>query len=606
MNTPNKAFPENFAWGVSTSSYQIEGSWDADGKGPSIWDKFTDQSGKAWRNQHGRIACDHYNRYRDDVALMSQMGINAYRFSVSWPRIIPEGEGTVNQAGLDFYDSLVDTLLEHQIEPWVTLFHWDFPYALFLRGGWLNPNIPTWFAKYTSAVVDRLSDRVQHWITINEPQCFLELGHHTGEHAPGLRLDLREILLAGHNVLLSHGRAVSVIREKSKRKPNIGWAPAGPVFCPATNKLDDIKAAEKAAKSIFPDTIWNNSWWVDPVVFGSYPEDGLRIYGKAAPKVPDSDFDIIKQPIDFFGCNIFQGVPVTMSSEGTPVAAEQAPGQPLSLYEWHQAPESLYWGPRIIHEHYKLPIVITENGLSSGDQVNRDGSVHDNNRIDFLIGYLISLKKALDDGVDIRGYFHWSFMDNFEWQEGYKHRFGLVYVDYQNQNRKLKDSAFWYKELIASNGSSLNKYQNNTEAPMPYVIKETLRYIEENVGENFNIKTIAAHLNCHPDFLSRTFKQHTEGNLSEYIRRIRIDLAMEILRRPGSYISDATGQSGFSDPVHFAKVFRKLVGMTPGQYKKQYQALPENQIELQSISPLHPRSRTTQASLEDSNLRSVR
>ncbi len=572
MSTTSTSFPDNFTWGVATSSYQIEGSPDADGKGPSIWDAFTQQEGKIWNDHDGRIACDHYQRYRDDVELMAKMGIKAYRFSVSWPRVVPDGFGPVNNDGLAFYDRLVDTLLEHGIEPWVTLFHWELPYALHLRGGWLNPDIAGHFARYAGVVTERLSDRVSNWITINEPQCFLGLGYLTGEHAPGLKCCLKEVLLAGHNVLLAHGRAVMAIREKAKKPPQIGWSPAGPIYCPATPRLEDIKAAQQAMKAIFPGTIWNNRWWVDPVILGGYPEDGMLVYGKDAPKVPDSDFDIIKQPIDFFGCNIFQGVPVKPGPDGAPVMAKQSPGQPLSLYEWHQAPASLYWGPRLIQEMYGLPIVITENGLSIGDQVNRDGGVHDHNRIDFLVEYLISLKRALDEGIDIRGYFHWSFMDNFEWQEGYKHRFGLVYVDYESQRRLLKDSAFWYKELIETNGESLNQYINTTETPQPYIIKATIRYVDENIRENFNIKTIAAHLKCHPDFLSRAFKQHTGRNLSDYIRRSRIDLAMEKLRTPGTYINDAADESGFSDPVHFAKVFRKLVGMTPGQYQKQYRA----------------------------------
>lgn len=589
MSDPKSTFPDDFIWGAATSAYQVEGAWNEDGKGPSIWDMFTRKEGAIWRGHHGRVACDHYNRYESDVALMAQLGLKAYRFSTSWSRVLPDGVGKVNKKGLGFYDRLVDTLLEHKIEPWVTLFHWDLPYTLFLRGGWLNPHIPEWFAEYTGVIVDQLSDRVKHWVTVNEPQCFIGLGYETGEHAPGMQMQMREVLLAGHHMLLAHGRAVQTIREKAKSEPFIGWSPAGPVYCPATSSMEDIKAAREATSAVYKEGVWNNRWWGDPVVLGAYPEEGLRVYGKEAPKAKQSDFDIISQPIDFYGCNIFQGVPVTTGPDGKPVVAEKAPGQPLSLYEWHQAPDCLYWGPRLLSEMYKLPLIITENGLSIGDQMNRDGRVHDANRIDFLIGYILALKKAVNEGIDVRGYFHWSFMDNFEWQEGYKHRFGLVYVDYETQERTLKDSAFWYQELIASNGESLDKYLPEDSAPPPYVVKETLRYIANNIHESFNVKTLAARLNCHPDFLSRRFKQHTGTDLSSYIRHMRIERAQEVLKKNGSLIDDAVEQSGFSDRIHFTKVFRRMTGMTPGQYQRQFRNLGEGRTHT-NLNADNPRS----------------
>lgn len=584
------SFPEDFVWGASTSSYQIEGAWDADGKGPSIWDLFAEREGKFWRDQHGRIACDHYHRYKEDVSHMKQIGLGAYRFSLSWPRIIPNGTGSINEAGIAFYDALVDELLENEVEPWVTLFHWDYPYELFLRGGWLNRSSPEWFAEYTRVVVDRLSDRVSKWITVNEPQGFIGLGYRDGLHAPGFKLSLRECLLAGHHALLAHGRSVEVIREHAKLTPFIGWSPAGSVYRPASTSLEDINAAREATNAVYAGNVWNTRWWGDPVVFGHYPEEGLKVYGDAAPKVPKSDFKIIQQPIDFYGSNIFQAPPVTVGVDGIPVAAELSQGEPMSLYEWTQDPDCLYWGPRFIHELYDLPIVITENGCSTLERVSLDGAIHDTNRIDFLVGHLLSLRKAMDEGVDIRGYFHWSLLDNLEWQQGYKHRYGLIHVNYDTQARILKDSAFAYQEIIGTNGDSLQKYVHSEEAPVPYVVKETIRYVENNIVETFNVKTIAAHLKCHPDFLSRRFKEFTGTSLSEHIRRVRVEYARNLLRNPNILIVEVAELAGFSDRIHFSKVFRKEMGMSPGQFQKQFRVAKEKQVSPVSEISRNPRS----------------
>jgi beta-glucosidase len=565
------SFPDKFHWGAVTSAYQLEGAWDADGKGESVWDMFTRRKGHVWDGQSGRVACDHYNRYKEDVALMAQMGLNAYRFSVSWPRVMPAGTGKVNEAGIAFYDRLVDELLAAGVQPWVTLFHWDFPYQLFLRGGWLNPESPSWFAKYTAAVVDRLSDRVTHWVTLNEPQCFIGLGHETGEHAPGLKLDLPEVLLAGHHALLAHGRAVQVIRERAKKKPVVGWSPAGTIYYPASEEVQDVNAARVATNSVWPG-VWNNRWWGDPVVFGQYPEEGLRVYGSAAPKVGKEDFEIIRQPIDFYGCNIFQGEAIRSGPDGQPLLAPLPPGHPRTLYLWNQTPEALYWGPKFLAETYKLPIVITENGMSNCDMVGHDGRVHDQVRVEFMISYLLQLRRALAEGIDVRGYFVWSLLDNFEWQEGYKHRFGLIHVDYTTQRRTLKDSALWYRDVIKSNGKELEKYLPDEGPPQPYIIQETLRYVAANVERAFNIKDLAAHLRCHPDFLSRKFKQHMEVDLSVHIRRARIAKASELLRQPEASIDDVAERTGFSDRIHFTKVFRKMTGQTPGQFQRPFRA----------------------------------
>jgi beta-glucosidase len=563
-------FPKDFKWGTSTASYQIEGAWDADGKGRSIWDLFAAREGRIWKGQDARVACDHYHRYKEDVALMAQMGITAYRFSISWPRVMPNGTRDVNEAGLAFYDALIDELLAHGIEPWVTLFHWDFPHALYLRGGWLNRNSPEWFAQYTKVVVDRFSDRVSHWITINEPQCFIDTGHSEGRHAPGLNLSLEELLLAGHHTLLAHGRSVQVIRESAKLPATIGWSPTGCVYRPATTSMDDVNAAREATEAIYPKKLWNVRWWGDPVMLGHYPEEGLRVYGDAVPKVPQSDFDLIQQPIDFYGCNILQSTAVHRGKDHFPVAAELEVGGPVSSAGWAQCADSLYWAPRFLYEMYGLPIVITENGYSTLDSISVDGGVHDSNRVDFIIGNLIALRRAISEGIDVRGYFHWSLLDHFDWEEGYRNRYGLVFVDYATQARTLKDSAYCYKELIATHGQSLQRYVHDEELPVPFVVKEAKRYIESNIAEIFNVKTIAAHLNCHPDFLSRRFKQHTGVSLSAHIRSARLAHARSLLHNPNMLIGNVADACGFSDRIHFGKVFKKEMGMTAGEYQKRY------------------------------------
>lgn len=449
------SFPKNFTWGAAAASYQIEGAWDADGKGLSVWDMLCRQPGRVWEGNSGQVACDHYNRSAEDVALMKQVGLQAYRLSVSWPRVIPTGAGAVNEKGLAFYDKLVDQLLGAGIEPWVTLFHWDFPYDLFVRGGWMNPDSPRWFADYTQIIVDKLGDRVAHWMTLNEPQCFIGMGHLTGEHGPGLKLGMTEVLLAGHHCLLAHGLGTQVIRARAKKKPIIGWAPVGIVSFPAGDRPEDGKAAFKAMEAVWGDNLWNNAWWGDPVVLGHYPENGLKAYGKHAPRFTDAEMKTISQPLDFYGCNIYSGAPTLMGDNGEPIGATYEPGHPHTHFLWKRHAEALRWGPKFLADRYKLPIVITENGLSCNDWVALDGKVHDAGRIDFLHRYLLELHHAIQEGVDVRGYFQWSIMDNFEWAEGYKHRFGLVHVDYTTQKRTLKDSAYWYSSVIKSNGETL-------------------------------------------------------------------------------------------------------------------------------------------------------
>jgi len=449
-------FPKDFTWGAAAASYQIEGAAGEGGRGMSVWDMFCRMPGRVYHNDTGEIACDHYHRYKEDVALMKQLGLKAYRLSISWSRVLPDGTGRVNEEGLAFYSALIDELLAAGITPWVTLYHWDLPYALFLRGGWLNPSSPLWFEDYTKRIVDRLSDRVSHWFTLNEPQVFLQEGMVDGTHAPGLQLDWPEALRAAHNVLLAHGRAVRVIRERAKTPALVGYAPVGGSFIPATETPADIEAARQVTLACFEKTLWSNTWFSDPMFFGAYPEDGLKIFGAAMPPVPSADMDIIRQPLDYYGFNTYFATRIRMGTE-LPEEAPFPPGSPHTMVHWQVTPEALYWTAKFLHERYRVPMYITENGTAGMDWVHEDGKVHDPQRIDYTSRYLKQVRRAIEEGVDLRGYFHWSIMDNFEWAEGYRQRFGLIYVDFPTGKRIPKDSYDWYQQVITSNGEALGK-----------------------------------------------------------------------------------------------------------------------------------------------------
>ena len=449
-------FPQGFVWGGATSAYQIEGAAYEDGRGPSIWDVFCRKPGAVLQGESGDRACDHYHRYKEDVALMKNLGLKAYRFSIAWPRVLPRGRGATNQAGLDFYDRLTDEVLSSGITPYVTLYHWDYPLRLYEEGGWFKRESSDWFAEYAAVVVDRLSDRVRHWLTFNEPQVFVGMGYQEGYHAPGERLEFPAVLSIAHNVLLAHGKAVRTIRNRSKTKSSIGYAVAPhEVPVPASASDDDIQAARKVFSAVTKKDCLNNTWWTDPVVFGRYPEEGVKLFAKALPSMGSNDMSIICQPLDFLGLNVYFGRKYCAGSNGAPEPVPFEPGQAYTLCHWPVVPESLYWATQYYCERYKLPVIISENGMAGSDALSRDGGVHDPERIDFLKGYLRELKRACADGIDVRGYFLWSILDNFEWAAGYSQRFGIVYVDYQTQKRIVKDSARWYKEVIASNGAVL-------------------------------------------------------------------------------------------------------------------------------------------------------
>ncbi len=453
------AYPEGFVWGAAAAAYQIEGAAYEDGKGLCIWDVFCRKKGAIWQGHTGDVACDHYHRFRDDVDLMQQIGIRAYRFSISWPRLLPEGTGAVNQAGVDFYDRLIDALLAAGIRPYVTLFHWDYPYELFCRGGWLNGESSDWFAEYAALVTDSYSDRVSDWMTLNEPNGFMRAGYRAGFHAPGLTLGVTEYLRAIHNVLLSHGKAVQAIRAGARSAPSVSSVHAASnVKIPDSDSDLDVAAARRAMFSLTSAVPEENasfdSWWLDPIYLGGYPEDGLAVFEPYLPEIGQADMEIIHQPLDAFCFNNYRGQVVRAGSDG-PEQVDAPLGASLVASSWSVTPDALYWGPRFYQERYGLPIMITENGMSAMDWVATDGLVHDPQRIDFLRRYLLALRRACADGVDVRAYFHWSILDNFEWSAGYKERYGLIFVDYSTQERILKDSAHWYRDVIASNGENL-------------------------------------------------------------------------------------------------------------------------------------------------------
>ena len=448
------SFPDDFVWGAAAASYQIEGAAQSDGKGPSTWDMFCERPGKIWLGQSGAVACDHYHRFAEDVALMRDLGLKAYRLSLSWPRLIPEGIGAQNPAGFDFYNRLFDALLAAGITPNVTLFHWDYPLALYRRGGWLNADSVHWFAEYADRVARAFGDRIKIWMTFNEPQVFIDGGHREGRHAPGDQKRFHEVLRACHHVLLAHGHAVQALRA-GVQGSSVGYAPVVLTYVPAPGEPADPDALAATMFQTQSHNLRTNAWWMDPVLLGRYPEDGLSFFADDMPRVGPRDLETIAQPLDFLGANIYSADFVRRAPTGVAELAPVPAGFPRSAFDWPITPDALYWGTRLLHERYGLPIVITENGVSCRDQLSLDGTVQDTGRIDFITRYLIELRRALAEGVPVTGYFHWSILDNFEWAHGYKHRFGLIHVDYATQKRTLKASALHYANIIRTNGAVL-------------------------------------------------------------------------------------------------------------------------------------------------------
>ena len=432
-------------WGCATAAYQIEGSPLADGAGPSIWHRFSHTPGNVHAGQTGDVACDHYRRWREDVALMRQLGLRAYRFSVAWPRVLPEGRGRVNQAGLAFYDRLVDALLEAGIVPFVTLYHWDLPGALQDLGGWANRDVVGWFAEYAGVLFERLGDRVRHWITLNEPWCVAHLGYVAGVHAPGMR-DLWAGLRAVHHLLLAHAAAVRALRASRAAGAQIGITLNLAPQHPATDSEADRAAADRA-------DAYQNRLFLDPIFRRRYPEVLVRHFGPAWPAAPEEDLAAIAVPIDFLGINYYsRSVVADAPGEGLlGVRTVQGSG-PRTAMGWEIYPEGLYELLVRLHREYGVrDLYITENGAAFDDRPDGAGRVDDAWRVDYLRRHFAQAHRAIQEGVGLRGYFVWSLLDNFEWAQGYSQRFGIVYVDYATQRRTVKRSGHWYRQVIEAN-----------------------------------------------------------------------------------------------------------------------------------------------------------
>jgi len=451
---PGLPFPPGFLWGVATSAFQVEGASAADGRGESIWDRFAATPGAIEDGSDGRVACDHYHRWPEDVALMRRMGLNAYRFSIAWPRVQPLGHGAVNAAGLDFYDRLVDGLLEAGLAPMATLYHWDLPQALQDRGGWGARDTASAFVDYAHAVSMRLGDRVWSWVTHNEPWCIASLGHEFGAHAPGLR-DAALSLRVAHHLLLSHGWSVPVLRRHAPGA-EVGIVLINSQVEPASPSEADREAARSFDASF-------NRWYLDPIFRGEYPADAVAERVRRGhlppgdlPFVRPGDLAAIAAPLDFLGVNyysrtVLSGLPGP-AGEPPPRAVAMAPPEALTDMGWEVWPQGLEDLLVRLHRDYQpARIYVTENGAAYGDGPNGDGRIRDVRRRDFLAGHLRALRRAIAAGVPVAGYFHWSLLDNFEWAQGFTKRFGLVHVDLATQRRTPKDSAQYYRAVVAAN-----------------------------------------------------------------------------------------------------------------------------------------------------------
>ena len=441
---PEVDFPKGFVWGCATSSYQIEGASNEDGKGESIWDRFCHEPGHIKNGDTGDLACDHYHRYRQDVALMKELGLKGYRFSISWPRIFPEGKGQVNRKGLDFYSRLVDELLAAGITPFPTLYHWDLPQALQDQGGWANRDTAQHFADYCAAVVDHLGPRAKSWMIFNEPWMFTILGYMAGIHAPGLR-DPSMALRTTHIANLAQGLAVRAVRATGKAEA-VGTAFSMNGIYPASNSEEDRAAVERLHG-------FNNAWFLETVQNGRYPE----AYVGGAPLermgVQPGDMETIKAPLDFVGINLYTRLVVAHNphDENLGIRILSVPNAERTDFGWEVYPDAIHQAIMRTWNDYRLPIYVTENGCSYGDAPDENGIVDDDRRVSFYRRYIAQVARAIHDGADVRGYYAWSLLDNFEWAEGYSQRFGLAYVDYPTQRRIIKKSGYWYRDLIAAN-----------------------------------------------------------------------------------------------------------------------------------------------------------
>lgn len=441
---------KDFIWGVATAAYQIEGAENEGGRGKSIWDgEFT--KGRVLGDMNGKTACDHYHRYKEDVALLKNLGIKNYRFSVSWSRIMPNGKGEINPEGVAFYSNLADELLKAGITPWVTIFHWDLPRALFEEGGFLNDKISDYFADYAKTIVEIFGDRVKNYFIFNEPQVFVEDGHFTGAHAPFLRLSRSDVFKVAHNVLLSIGKAEKVMRKTAKIELDIGCSPC---FTPMIPKRKED--AELALKYNFTPNgeFYDGCFFTDALIKGEFTDDYKKWFAEYGYNPSEEDMKIIKSDFDFFGVNYYHGFYVENTGDGMKKISF-TPSNKITAMNWTVTPEGIEYLVRYYYERYGLPMLFAENGVAISEWKTLKGDIPDDMRIDYIRRHLEEIKKV-SEKYPVIGYFYWSFMDNFEWTLGYTKRFGLVYVDYETLERTPKKSAYWYKKVIETNGEDLS------------------------------------------------------------------------------------------------------------------------------------------------------
>lgn len=525
-------FREDFVWGVADSAYQVEGRDEKDGCGKIVWDTFAEE-GHVFDGQSCGDACDHLHRYKEDFALMRSLGVKNYRFSINWARVLPEGTGKVNPAGIAFYKDVLRELKKNGITPYLTMFHWEYPQALQDKGGWLNPESIEWFEEYAKVVAENFSEDCQHFFTFNEPQCFVGLGHLRGEHAPGLKLPYKDTFQIAHNVLKAHGKAVLALRKYAKRPILIGYAPTCGVALPATNRPEDVEAARETYFGLcnpMDNWTWNVAWFNDPVFLGKYPEEGLKRFAEYLPEITPEDMELISQPLDFMGQNVYNGYTVRRGVDGSVEYVDRYKGFPKTAIGWPVTPECLYWSCKFLYERYHMPIYITENGMSCHDEVSLDGKVHDPNRIDFLEKYIAQVQRAVEEGIDIRGYFLWTFLDNFEWANGYNERFGLVHVDYRTQKRTVKDSAYWYRQVMETNGASLLVNQTAREILYLEPVLKDVIWGGTRLGEEFGYEVksdavgecwgVSAHPNGDCKIKNGTYKGMTLSQLYKERREL--------------------------------------------------------------------------------------
>ena len=445
-SAPAFRFPKNFKWGVATAAPQIEGAASVDGKGESVWDRFARRPGAVARGDTLEVACDHFHRFPQDFALMRDLGIKHYRLSLAWPRLFPQGTGALNQRGVDFYHRLLDSALAHGITPWVTLFHWDLPQPLEDQGGWRVRATVDAFAHYADTAVRTYGDRVKNWITLNEIRCFTVHAYGLGEKAPGARENAQVVNQTMHHALLAHGHAVRAVRTHGGRGAHVGLTDNCETVIPVSETRDDIAAA----RAWFAEA---NQPILDPIYRGRYPDSYLKRCGKDRPVVARGDYALISEPTDFLGLNIYTGTFVRRGARGKPEVVNPSPSYPRTDSAWLAlAPRALYWAPRLAAEVYGVKdIYITENGCGYNDDTVIRGECLDLHRVEYLRNYLRELQRAIADGAPVRGYFLWSFMDNFEWADGYQRRFGIVHNDFTTQRRTPKLSARWYRDVITAN-----------------------------------------------------------------------------------------------------------------------------------------------------------